>query len=166
MVTLNLRYAEFNTHAWHHRGDIHLLYCFWLLYNNCAKWGKFSCSCKARRNKDSLQHKNVCFLSFFSPHFSVCIRKNVERPEYCCSKTEFLKKKSMCNCCYSHKCCNYLQSVKKALKGNTLVHLIDSLLLFEMLLLFIVMREYMQENRAESCPWLTHIWVSDMNTAY
>lgn len=32
----------------------------------------------------------------------------------------------MCNCCYSHKCCNYLQSVKKALKGNTLVHLIDS----------------------------------------
>lgn len=115
MVTLNLRYAEFNTHAWHHRGDIHLLYCFWLLYNNCAKWGKFSCSCKARRNKDSLQHKNVCFLSFFSPHFSVCIRKNVERPEYCCSKTEFLKK-SMCNCCYSHKCCNYLQSVKKSLK--------------------------------------------------
>lgn len=58
----------------------------------------------------------------------------------------------MCNCRYSHKCCNYLQSVKKALKGNTLVHLIDSLLLFEMLLLYIVMREYMLENRAESCP--------------
>lgn len=34
-------------------------------------------------------------------------------------------------------CCNYLQSVKKALKGKTQVHLIDSLLLFEMLLLFI-----------------------------